>query len=164
MSEKSIDRYQLTWDSLEPDTDGEYMRWADHLAALGEATKQRDALAATLSSAELELANSAPRERVAAALAGGPSAVIAAWAKRDDEECERVADTEEKLESLRSGLKAEAHRLRNSALANGGGMEPYLDGCASTAMEAADRLKALLDASEDTAKLKLSGGEGTDNG
>jgi hypothetical protein len=107
----------------------EVMLVQDHLEALGEA--------------QLEVAEERDRAEEERALR-----LRITDAVQEDRAKERAA--EQKLETLRSGLEAEAHRLRNSALANGGGMEPYLDGCASTAIEASDRLQALLDASEDT--------------
>jgi hypothetical protein len=58
----------------------------------------------------------------------------------------------QKLETLRSGLKAEIGRLEISLLCNGGTASDYLDGRTDAAQDVSRRLEQLLDASEDTEK------------
>jgi hypothetical protein len=142
--EKSIERWSIVGmvKSISQRSDGRYVKWDDHLDALGEAEKARD------------------QYREGWLLRGRQINEEGVEFRR------RTEAAEEKLETLRSGLKAELVMLRAEAGEYGRRALRFKAGfdcpearrferLADDKRNSADRLQALLDASEDTG-LKLS--------
>lgn len=164
--EKRIERYEIHGInlvvSLRP-IDGPWVKYEDHLDALGEVEKRADKAEKSREHTEywyavrLERIRDLAKEKgvwdeVATIIANGTVSPYEppTHAQQLNVSKYRAEAAEEKLETLRSGLKAEVERTYFVLPAAAGPFRNSLE-------QRIDRLQALLDASEDTEKQSGGG-------